>query len=170
MSAHKTILFLDFDGCLNHAGTLTSRKERNCDTCHRLEVRDETCWFEPDCIERLNRVTQATGCAYVISSTWRLGRSVEQLRAILSGHGFTGEIIGCTPYGSKGPNGYRRGYEIQEWLDKHGLACDVEKFAIVDDDSDMEHLMDRFVKTSWDTGIQDEHVEALIKLLGSRSV
>lgn len=159
------VVFLDIDGVLNSAETLTSR--RQCHACTRLDLREDLCWFEQDRIERLNRVTAATGCLYVISSSWRIAKTVAQLSEILAGHGFVGEVIGATPTNSKGPKGHLRGYEIQEWLDANAEPLGVKSFAIVDDDSDMEHLSHRLVKTSWQTGMLDAHADKLIAMLNT---
>jgi hypothetical protein len=59
-----------------------------------------------------------------------------------------------------------RGQEIQAWLDgapRYGI--EVESFVILDDDSDMVHLADRLVKTSFETGLLDEHVDRAIAML-----
>lgn len=56
-----------------------------------------------------------------------------------------------------------RGDEIKEWLDRHP---EVEKYAILDDDSDMlEEQKPNFFQTSWETGITEEIMEAVIKHL-----
>jgi hypothetical protein len=56
-----------------------------------------------------------------------------------------------------------RGHEIQAWLSRHR---EVTEFAIVDDNSDMAHLRDRLVLTSWATGMLDEHADRLVAMLG----
>lgn len=59
-----------------------------------------------------------------------------------------------------------RGHEIQDWL-RHRAERrdDVEAFVIIDDDSDMDHLLPKLVKTTCATGLLDEHVEAAARLL-----
>ena len=56
------------------------------------------------------------------------------------------------------------GDEIASWL--HGRP-EVESFVVLDDDSDMTAVQDRHVKTSFDGGLLDEHVERAIQMLGS---
>ena len=41
-----------------------------------------------------------------------------------------------------------------------------EAFVILDDVADMEHLDDRLVRTRFETGLEDEHVEAAVAILG----
>lgn len=111
-------------------------------------------------VARVQKIIDATGAKVVISSTWRLLNSLSKLQQLLKAHGLSGEVIGVTPRGDRG----ERGDEIQTWMDKNGP---IESFVILDDDSDMAHLMDKLVQTSFDTGLLDEHVEAAIKMLGA---
>jgi hypothetical protein len=84
----------------------------------------------------------------VLSSCWRMGRTPEQCSELLSEQGLDGgRCIGRTGYAF---DGRVRGDEIQEWLDAHP---EVEKFAILDDDSDMAHLMDHLVQTDERIGL-----------------
>jgi hypothetical protein len=151
------VLFLDFDGVLNSSEwfeKINPNGERTFAT-HEEWQRES---FDPEAIARLNRVLDATGAVVVISSSWRIVNSINDLRIFLRDKGFTGKIIGTTPI-LRGER--ERGDEIQMWLHKKT----VEKFAIVDDSDDMAHLKHRLVRTTWKSGLQDEHVEALIKML-----
>ena len=56
-----------------------------------------------------------------------------------------------------------RGDEIKEWLDEHP---EVEKYAILDDDSDMlPEQMPSLFQTTWQIGITPEIVIAVVKYL-----
>jgi HAD domain in Swiss Army Knife RNA repair proteins len=149
------ILFLDFDGVLNSGAFIDVRG-------YAPGTLDQAA------VARLNDVLARTGARVVVSSTWRLGYSIEQLRDILGRHGFEGEVIGVTP--RLGPeSGFSfqrtpRGREVQAWLDAQ--AEPPEAIAIVDDDEDMAHLDGRLVRTDFETGLLDEHVERLVALLG----
>ena len=59
----------------------------------------------------------------------------------------------------------RRGREIAEWLSRHQEHCN---FVILDNDSDMlpEHEP-RFVQTSFDTGLLDQHCARALAILHS---
>ena len=109
--------------------------------------------FDPDAVNRLNTIITLTGAKVVVSSSWRHGRSVEELQSILNQVGFVGEIIDITPYFG-GIEGYTipRGCEIERWLDtkgfqrinwskeeqqKHIDKSFVKNYIILDDDSDM---------------------------------
>jgi hypothetical protein len=58
--------------------------------------------------------------------------------------------------------GKPRGLEIQAWMDDHGIP---DRFVIVDDMSDMEHLLPRLIQTRSTVGltptIADEIIAAL---------
>lgn len=121
---------------------------------------DEANAIDPIAAARLERVLVQTNAVLVLSSTWRLINTLEQVTDFLQRRGVPSvKFIGKTPTLS----GYR-GKEIQAWLKDHP---EVTRFAIVDDDSDMDPFMDRLVKTRWDTGLLDEHVEELVRKLTS---
>lgn len=157
------VLFLDFDGVLNNQDFLMAACQEH--KGRRGETEFWVAMIDPECVERLNGVVRRTGCAVVISSSWRIGRNRQDLQHYLDLTGFKYSVLGCTP--SIGKAGRIRGDEIQLWLDratnKYG---EIESFAIIDDDSDMGHLMPRLVNTSFKVGLQDEHVEQLVSLLG----
>lgn len=138
-----TVVFLDFDGVLNshqwakEHGGLKSLDPRN--------------------IAVLNELLRRSGAKIVVSSTWRL-QGLGEVRRVLSKAGCIGEVIGVTPILTS-----VRGREIQAWLTEHSEL--VSSFVILDDDSDMEHLRPRLVKTSFDEGLQLHHLDvALAKL------
>lgn len=149
------VIFLDFDGVLNSHKWIGANQHL-FETDRLFMHRD----VDPEAVERLNRIVDATGAEVVVSSTWRRMNSRGMLQFILRKHGFNGFVKDVTPI-----LGTRRGFEIQQWLDEHGP---VESFTIIDDDSDMEHLMDKLVKTSFDDGLQDRHVEQAIAMLGAK--
>ena len=62
--------------------------------------------------------------------------------------------------GFPGPR-FRCVTEIQSWIDDH----EVESFVILDDSSDMAHLMPKLVHTSMETGLTEDHVEQALSLL-----
>jgi hypothetical protein len=146
------VIFLDFDGVLN-SRDWCQRNEHLLANQSLLMHRD----LDREAVGRVNRIVEATGAVVVVSSTWRLLNPLPVLKNILAAHGFTGEVLDVTPRLSR-----RRGHEIAAWLNSHGP---VEGFVIIDDDSDMEHLLHKLVQTSWESGLQDEHVERAVKEL-----
>lgn len=172
------IVFLDFDGVLNHDEWYSRRgpSPLMTITCGkpvhpRLDLTTEAAarWcFDPAVAVRLNRLADA-GARFVISSTWRIGTPLKELRAILCAFGFRGEVIGATPDLTKREAGQvlwravERGQEIQAWLDASGNPSPI---VILDDDTDMGELYDRLVHVDDDTGLLDEHIDRALVLLG----
>lgn len=144
------IIFLDIDGVLNcqlfyHSKQFTDYKEAKkklkkdvkSRQIERLDFyasqicRDRIGWLNELCLN-INAVV-------VISSTWRMGKSVEELQEIFKYCGATFLIIGKTDH-----TGYERGTEISKWLkdnikpESHGCHYyDFKNYVIIDDDSDM---------------------------------
>lgn len=151
------VIFLDIDGVLNSMayvnkmGPLFDLPENQMD---------------PTLIARLNKLTDATGAKLVISSTWRLpfikGHKLDMLKECMASYGITGEVIDMTGDKVFAINN-RRGKEIQEWIDDH--YKEVDRFVIVDDDSDMGKLRRFLVKTNFDDGLQDTHLDQMAKML-----
>jgi hypothetical protein len=143
------LCFLDFDGAIvTRSSMVYAMTKENRD----VEMLD------PVCIERLNRIVEATGAKIVISSTWRILHTLEELKLWLKEKGFRGEVIGSTPVLYM-----ERGVEIQTWLGAKG--CDRSSFVIIDDDDDMAHLLHKLVRTNMDGGLLDHHVDQAIKIL-----
>lgn len=178
--SHTKILFLDFDGVLNHTQWLID----NAANITAAETLTGAPSLDPACVKRLDEVCRRTGCYIVVSSTWRLSRTVTELARILRELGLTGEVIDRTPECRSSAETIRRiidggldpvraladltrGHEIQRWMDESGHT-NTDHIAIVDDDSDMAHLKHRLVQTRYETGLQDEHVERLVTLLGEK--
>jgi hypothetical protein len=120
---------------------------------------------DPPCVKRLNLITDATGAAIVVSSTWRFAPDIAD---ILKGWGVKGELAGITPdlarHNASGIHvAVERGQEIACWLAEHN-ASEVP-FVILDDDNDMANLLPRLVRTNSRIGLQDGDVVRAIVLL-----
>ncbi len=140
------VCFLDFDGVLNCA---LSIKEFGDDSLDPFRVR------------LLNRLA-SFDVKFVVSSTWRLYSSFEDLENILEKCGFKGELIGTTPYIAEDIKN-KRGAEIDIWLKAQD---DIDNFIILDDDNDISPFEDHLVKTTFVYGLQDRHIDIALKLLG----
>ncbi|MGN6106372.1 MAG: HAD domain-containing protein [Kofleriaceae bacterium] len=139
------VLFLDIDGVLNRTGY--SPRES-------LGLRS---WIEPDLAQRLSALLVATSAEIVLSSDWRRGRELSELRAELAAAGVVATLRGTTPV-----LGAPRWREIETWLAAETVAPDA--FAIVDDAFDMGPLAPRFVRTSPLTGLDQDAADALSRL------
>lgn len=139
------ILFLDVDGVLNSQEYIYTHQRGDA--------------ISPEMVERVNQIIDATGAQVVISSTWRLLHKMSILKQILESKGFKGNIIDYTPHLNY--KDFNRGDEIAAWLkDKN-----IDKFVILDDESDMNNLITNLVQTAFKTGIQDIHIQKAIDML-----
>jgi hypothetical protein len=162
------IVFLDFDGVLNSHRFFLEERARG--------VKDVTSHLDRAAVARLNLLCQRGEASVVISSSWRIGRTLSQLKDVLGEAGFTGTVIDATPaYGYTNSASsmqaeaksivlaYGRGLEIDGWL--ASSSHDVTAFVALDDDSDMAPHTDRHVKTSFDEGLLDWHVDRALQVL-----
>lgn len=134
------LMFLDFDGVFYTLGG---------SIYHRSLVGDKkTAKWEPDpvALSLLSHLLdEFPDMKVVVSSTWRLGNTIETLQEIL-GDKIGPKVIAVTP---ALPNRYR-GEEIKLFLDNwnefyRGGA--VEDFIIIDDDRDMNPYMGHLIWT-----------------------
>lgn len=135
----KPIIFLDFDGVVE-----TIFWERDIDgsyTLNGLKNSHERYLNNKQAIGWLNRLYQEIPYDVVVSSTWRMSMDIKELQDLLIRSGFNKNIkvIGKTPLLHQ-----QRGVEIQEWIDINHFKG---KFIIIDDDSDMCHLIKHLVRT-----------------------
>lgn len=125
----KCLIFLDVDGVLN-----------SYKTGGRYALKRK-------CLQRLSKIVEETNCQIVLSSTWRKDEyALKRLRRVLKYRGIT--ISSVTP-----DLGKHRGLEISVWLKENSYDG---KYAIIDDDSDMEEWqLPNFFQTDPETGISD---------------
>lgn len=152
------VIFLDIDGVLNSRAYIQQVGDLFDDPKHQID---------PLAVTRLNFLTKTTGAKIVVSSTWRLAFYKEPnglvlLQECMSGYGITGEVIGMTGNDAWGTD--RRGQEIQDYLWNHP---EIEKFVIIDDDSDMGNLLPYLIQTTFDEGLQNDHVDQAVAVLGT---
>ena len=152
----KPIIFLDFDGVVE-----TIYWEKNEDGVWDFNVhktgRNEL--NNKQAIGWLNELYKKIPYDIVVSSTWRINTSVEALQNLLINSGFNPEIqvIGKTPVLY-----HQRGLEIQEWIDIHEFKG---KFIIIDDDSDMCHLLPLLVRCDCQLGFTIYDYQKALRLL-----
>ena len=160
------ILFLDIDGVLNHVGSYIYVNEKggqNGGACFGYEY----CEFCPISCSNLRYVMkEVPDLKIVVSSTWRLMEWDKLLLLLKDKAGLDIErVIGKTPRMRDKEWDVKRGTEIQKWLDDNKEAYPNPVIVILDDDSDMEHLKDRLVKTSSNDGFTYSKVkEVMLKL------
>ncbi len=174
------VIFLDIDGVLNTHESATTLRETFVERGDSIVGFNK---FDKRCVERLNRITDATGAKIVISSSWRhmcvINKTTDLLFQHLKNEGVTGDIIDCTPIdkdcgyiNEEYPDGSRgfRAFEIQKWIDTPPASDDgyLDQFVILDDDAwFMKGLEKNFIwiEEGWKTGLLDRHAERAIEVL-----
>ncbi len=161
------IVFLDIDGVLNTESFVASVKEAEDAGRPHPDGRGPLSPFPTDgwwsdmldreAVDLLNQV--APVASFVISSTWRINKSLEDMQNILNLAGLQGKVVGMTAR----LHGHERGKEISAFLTENPNMSD---FVILDDRDDMAPNEDRLVKTDSRTGLQPSHVDRILELLG----
>jgi hypothetical protein len=114
--------------------------------------------LDPACIQILNEIVARSRAEVVVSSTWRYGKSVAELQALLDAEGFRGRVLDKTPVG---PPGASRGEEIAAWLGEHTVAG----YVIIDDHVDMGDLRSHLVLTHPARGLTPADVPRAVAML-----
>lgn len=170
------IIFLDIDGVLNNRKWFErSTKEKKF---KEWPARDVCIWN----VAELNKITDATDALIVVTSTWRLGTTLNKLKELFRKTGVTGTIVGKTLKLSLMAKGVfvgddmPRGLEIDHWINtvgKKALKIDPFKFksyVILDDDEDILYKQrDNYIKVDGRYGLTGEDTEKIIKLLREKS-
>lgn len=173
-------LFLDIDGVLNSHGWWRRRnidaqlKEADTfDRSWRPEDKEKARFIrslidlDPEACAMFNLWVKELDLQIVVSSTWRLSRTLDELKALLSAKGIDpSRIIAKTPRLNPDDvpsvDGVRvkrsscwRGLEIENWIwNEHPTSEERDKLEIIilDDDSDFSRLTPWHVQTSLKTG------------------
>lgn len=126
------VIFLDIDGVLNN------------NQSDRVIIKAESGRHvvSPTRVKILNCLIRESGAKLVVTSTWRLGETIESMTQILHDIGVVDfKIIGITP---NLPETYTlRGNEILAWVKENVSLLGVKhyyefkSYVILDDDSDM---------------------------------
>lgn len=156
-------LFLDIDGVLN-----TGRYSNYLAVNGLYETDADGYLFDPEAVQNLEYIIEATDAKIIITSTWRLDGDMQ---ALWRNRDLAGEVIGITPtllrekaigkikvfYG-------HRGMEVEAWLQDNAIAP--YKYAILDDEDDyLEAHSNHLVLTDPMTGITKEVADKVISLL-----
>lgn len=146
------IIFLDFDGVLNNAKWIHDLKESGVKFTSWIEKDYRE--IDPSRVKMVSDLAIETQAKIVVSSSWRIINPLDRLQDYLRKGGMDESVlpIDVTPRA----NGRDfRGDEIIMWLDNHP---EVTSHVIFDDDGDFYPLQP-LVKTSWDGGLCEDHVD-----------
>src|SRR5271170_150041 len=175
------VLFLDFDGVLNSYRFMLEERGMG---------RTGVAGLDPKAMTHVNYICGKTDAMIVVSSSWRYGRTLGELKDILSAVGCTAIVRDVTPQPHEIANGKLatafaeqgmnlteeeakrtliiargRGHEIDAWLRVWSEVEDIESFVVLDDDSDIAPHEDRHVKTEFHSGLTSEHVPMALEIL-----
>lgn len=148
----RNLIFLDIDGVLNNDASLA-----------------EGIHLCSDKVILLRNFCEQYDCDVVISSSWRIGRTLKELTEILAYVGFWCDkrIIGTTPVANKDDINFRgceRGYEIEQWLQNQKGDYN---YLILDDDADMlEYQTLRFLQIDPALGLVSPYIKKMKEILG----
>jgi hypothetical protein len=176
------VVFLDFDGVLNSHRFMLEE---------RLQGRTGVAGLDPKAIAHVNHICGRTDAVIVVSSSWRYGHTLGELKDLLRAAGCTAVVRDATPLPHEIANGKLatafaeqgmslseeeaknvlivakgRGHEIDAWLRAWSELVDIESFVVLDDDSDIAPHEDRHVKTAFHSGLTSEHVPFALEILG----
>lgn len=142
------VLFLDFDGVINTFGSHSSSIQRGTDP----EL------FSPAACSNLNSLLhKVPELKVVVSSAWRMW-GLDHVKKILEKNGIdSSRVIDIT-----GNERGVRGYQIQCWIDRNPGVTNI---VIIDDESDMDNLMNKLVKTSSFIGLTSKDVDLALDVL-----
>lgn len=152
----KPIIFLDFDGVVE---TIYWEKAEDGTWSFNIHKSSREELNNKQAIGWLNELYRKVPYDIVVSSTWRIGMTIDELQTLLINSGFNPDIkvVGVTPVLHR-----QRGQEIQAWLDTVSFAG---KFIIIDDDVDMCHLLPLLVRTDCQLGFTIYDFQKALSLL-----
>lgn len=142
-------LFLDIDGVLNS-------------TSWAMNTQQTGIWgIDKNTIPHLQRIVDETDCEIVISSTWRILRSLQEIRSTLVLAGLLGaRVISRTPV-----LGGVRGKEVEKWIADNARGDFLH--AILDDDTDF-FPRQPLVRTNVRYGLTEREAQRCIEILTER--
>lgn len=116
--------------------------------------------FDDICINHCNQIIKENNAEICVCSSWRLGRSLEDLQKLLDNIGVVGKVIGRTG------NSADRGAEIHEWLKYYQNKYNIEinSICIIDDDHayDIDYIFSEYTVKDINSvrhGLREHHIE-----------
>ena len=152
----KPVVFLDFDGVVETIYWEQAEDGTWSWNVHKLGRNELN---NKQAIGWLNELYSKVPYDIVVSSTWRIGMTLKELQELITNSGFNKNIkvIDKTPVLHR-----QRGEEIQQWLDDNNFTG---KYIIIDDDSDMCHLLPVLVRCDCQLGFTIYDYQKALKLL-----
>ena len=138
-------IFLDIDGVLR---THKSDLEWSQLLCVPIPLSVYDRRFDKKIVSRINEVVGYTRAKIVVTSTWRVKHSLEELKQIFRDNGIVAEVVGKTDIG------LNRGEEIEQYIHDN----EIERYVVIDDQVGdiLKHIpKERVIKVNPIKGFED---------------
>lgn len=161
------IIYLDLDGVLNN----TEYYQKKDLSSHHKEHSH----FDIKNISALNKIVKNTDAKVVLSSAWRLIKTVEETNLLFKEVGINAEVISATE-SLHYKDTYElapRGLEILKWIrDYHRtLKGGLENYVIIDDEDDILDIQEKhFFHINDVVGLTDQNADVIIEFLNSYTI
>lgn len=161
-------IFLDFDGVMNSAYYFMSNDFRRGTagfTAEEIMLTKVHHTLSPKLVRKVNKLVQDSGAKVIVSSTWRLKYSDDELNEFLRLRDASFTIDGRTPRGNprRFSQPIMRGDEINAFI--KALPDLPEGIVILDDIANMDNLSPYLVLTDDKVGITIEDVQRALDIL-----
>lgn len=182
------VIFLDIDGVICTKRALTTAYANwfgfdptgfgaqgwNFDTTHLQDRRDAkkcipgfSCdyWpFDQEAVNLMHRIVRENDdIRFVISSSWRVGETLESLDEKLHLKGLQIPIIDFTKSDFK-----KRGEQINDWLEANREKHNVTQFCVIDDEVQydiIQYIPNNCVETEFTLGFTETHFREAMNIL-----
>lgn len=148
------VIFLDFDGVLNNQAWMDHLKEKWNITPEQLSMfKRDAIELDPSRVKMMSDFAKQSNAKIVISSSWRIHHSLDELQEFLRSNGMDEEVLpfDITPITVK----QHRGTEVNFWLGSHPECT---HYVIFDDSTDF-FPNQPLVLTTWDGGLCEGHID-----------
>jgi hypothetical protein len=145
-------IFLDFDGVLNSAKWM----DLNSEKIRSTSLFERSCEeLNPQQVEMMSTFASETNAKVVISSSWKVLHTLEEIILMLKLRGWKdAPIIGITPDDPK----RFRGSEVKAFIEPIMKATNwYANYVIFDDGTDF-YPGQPLIKTDWEIGLTHEHI------------
>lgn len=154
------VVFLDFDGVLNHPGVYAEVERRRGLGPENLAKFTEAEWLDPALVRRVGELALRAGAIVAVLSTWRQRFRRTQLCEILRSRGLPDGVPvdacerGCT-----------KEEAVRRYLDRwDGTSREIESYVVLDD-SGLAMDPRRLVRTDGAVGVTERDIVAAEAIL-----
>lgn len=159
-SASERIIFLDFDGVINHSGTFAALDRKYQDESNWSQF-GEAEWFEPVLVARVGALAAECGASIAVISSWRERHDRAGLCDLLRRRGLPARVVveSCE-------RGCSKGEAIRRFLlkrENHGRP--VTAYVVLDDGPGEVPNPTLLVKTDSSVGLTEQDVSHARRIL-----